>query len=234
MTQQGQKDGFAAWQKWALISVFILACASIVGYFNYRVFGVEDGIPYFGILGYIVLLSFIVTSHIKRKPVTSTFLKAAFFFEVVLAVILGINAAYSFSVQREMSIAGQSQDFKKDAIGGVAKLKGGSTQRLALGQLNLGQLATKQEVFAQYERVLFWILAIEILAVILTTFTLLGLSTFGDKDGNGIPDFLERRQSSHPAAQSLPVGATSIGKIPTGNAPPKTATTPKVTPRLRQ
>src|SRR5215475_9983764 len=104
--QNQQKLGLQGWEKWLLMSIIITCLAAIVVYFNLMVYGLVDGASYIGVVLFIVVLSFVVTRHVKRNPVTSSFLIAAFTFEVLLAIALGVNAGYSLSVQREMGIAG--------------------------------------------------------------------------------------------------------------------------------
>jgi len=182
--------GFRGWEKWALMSVLILGLASILIYFNIRVFE-WDGWPYISVVAFIVLLSFVVTRHIKRSPVTRNFLTAAFVFEVLLTLALGINAAFSLSVMREMSVAGQGEVSQRETLKEVGKLKGWRTQRDALKMVGTGgAIETRQAVFARNERWLFWIMIGELGIALLATFTLLGLSVF-DQDKNGAPDFLE-------------------------------------------
>ncbi len=193
---QNQTSGLRGWQKWALLSVLIIGLSSIVVYFNLAVFGIADGWPYAAVVAFIVLLSFIVTMHIKRnaQSVTTNFLRAAFIFEVMLALALALNVVYSLSVMRTMSVAGQAEASQRETIKEIGKLKGSRAQREALKQTG-GQVATKtrQQVFAEYERWLFWIMIAELGVALLATFTLLGLSVF-DGDKNGVPDFMESKQ----------------------------------------
>jgi len=134
-SQMTQKLGFASWEKWALMSVIILGLSSIVVYFNFRVFRIEDGWPYSAVVSFIVLLSFIVTRHIKRNPVTTNFLRSAFVFEILLCAVLCGNVVYSLSVLREMSVAGQNEKEWREAIDSVSKLRGQNNQKEALQQL---------------------------------------------------------------------------------------------------
>lgn len=185
-----KQHGLAGWQKWALITVIVLGLSTIVLYFNYRVFGWADGLPYSAVVGFLCLISFIVTLHIKRSPVTTNFLRSAFVFEVLLCLALGINAAFSLSVQRKMSVAGLAEQQRSTDLETIAKLKGSRTQRAAVGKIGAAPVETRQQVFAENERYLFWILIFELVTGLTATFVLLGLSVF-DQDKNGIPDFLE-------------------------------------------
>src|SRR5262245_15422954 len=80
---------------------------------------------------FLVSLSFFATRHIKRNPVTPNFVTAAFIFEVLLAASLGVNVAYSLSVQREMGVAGAEQRARKETIDSIGKLRGSRNQRQA-------------------------------------------------------------------------------------------------------
>lgn len=207
--------GFAGWEKWVLMLAVIIGLASVVVWFNLRTFGYLDGAPYLAVVGFVVLVSLLVTRHVKRSPVTVAFVRAAFIFEVLLAVALGINAAYSLSIVREMSVAGESEQRLQANIEAASKLKSPAAQRRALRLVeSQGQVTTKAAVFAAAERRLFWIMIAELGIALLATFTLLGLSVF-DQDLNGIPDFLERpesKQARPQAAPSLPAPAPVYGE----------------------
>ena len=109
MHLQNQKPGLSSWQKWALMTVIVGGLSGIVTYFNYRGFGTWDGLPYSAVVAFLTLLSFIVTLHIRRGTATTNFLRAAFVFEVLLCVALGLNAAYSLSVMRDDFITALGQ-----------------------------------------------------------------------------------------------------------------------------
>lgn len=209
--------GFAGWEKWAIMTVIIIGLASVVIYFNLRVFGIEDGAPYIAVVLFIVLVSLLVTRHVKRVPVTANFIKAAFIFEILLTVALGVNAAYSLSTMREMSIAGEAEKLQSEnlkavgqTIDAAGKLQSKAAQRAAMRALEAQTKApspespaaapvTRAAVFSQKERILFWIMISELAIAMLATFALLGLTVF-DKDLSGIPDFLEKQ----PAKQEAP------------------------------
>ena len=194
--------GFASWEKWLLMLAVIIGLASVVVWFNLRTFGYLDGAPYLAVVGFVVLVSLLVTRHVKRSPVTLAFVRAAFIFEVLLAIALGINAAYSLSIVREMSVAGESEQRLQANIEAASKLKSPAAQRRAMRLVeSQGQVTTKAAVFAAAERRLFWIMIAELGIALLATFTLLGLSVF-DKDLNGVPDFLEKAQARPQAAPS--------------------------------
>lgn len=206
MHSQIQKTGLASWQKWALMTVIVGGLSGIVIYFNYRVFGTFDGLPYSAVVAFLSLLSFIVTLHIKRGAATTNFLCAAFIFEVLLCIALGVNAAYSLAVMRGMSVAGAMETQRQADLASVSRLKGQRTQRDALRLLaDAGSAKTRQQVFAENERVLFWILILELSVGLVATFTLLGLSVF-DRDKDVVPDVFQT------SVNSLPRGSGEIAQ----------------------
>ncbi len=192
--QQQKRPGFESWEKWALMSVIILALAGIIIYFNLRVFGWLDGAPYIAVVGYIVLLSFLITRHIKYNPVTYNFLRSAFAFEVLLTIALGVNVVYSLSVMREMSVAGQGQQSQKEMLDSIGKLRGSRNQGDALKKFGGdGDNRTRVQVFTENERVLFWIMMGELGIALIATFVLLGLSVF-DKNKDGVMDVFQSEE----------------------------------------
>lgn len=235
-----QRVGFAPTEKWLLMTCVVLGLCGVVSWFNYRVFGWADGAPYFAIVGFIALMSLILVRHIKRSPVTSNFLKAAFVFEVAMTIVLGFNAVYSLSVQREMSIARQGETARKEELDSIGKLDRRAQRNVTQG-MNREQrpaLRSAQELFSDNERVLFIILMTELGVGLIGLFVLLGLSVF-DKDFSGVPDFLESKPALPPAARSsLPaVGERpSIGERPLPTmasstaSPPSQALTPQRPP----
>lgn len=220
--------GFASWEKWALMSVIILGLSGVVVYFNLRVFGIQDGAPYCAVVLFMVLVSLLITRHIKRRPVTVNFVRAAFVFEVLLTIALGVNVTYSLSVMREMSVAGQAEERQTENlkattqnVEAIGKLTSPAAQRAAARALEAQQKAqagdkpapvvSRAAVFSANEKVLFWIMIAELSVAMLATFTLLGLSVF-DRDMSGVPDFLEKGQARPQAAPSLPAQAPVYGE----------------------
>lgn len=196
--------GFKNWEKWVVIFVMIAGLSSIIVYFNVRVFGWYDGAPYIAVVGLIVLMSFIITRHIRYNPVTTNFLRAAFIFEILLCISLGVNVAYSLSVMREMSVAGQGEIHQEEiaktqsqTMAEIAKLKSPQAQRTATRTMAATQgkgttpVLSKLDVFKQYDRWLFWIMIGELAVAGISFFVLLSLSVF-DADGNGVPDFMQK------------------------------------------
>lgn len=232
MSNQPQSNspapGFAAWEKWALMSVIVLGLSGVVVWFNVRVFGWADGAPYIAVVAFMVLVSLLITRHIKRRPVTANFVRAAFVFEILLTVALGVNVTYSLSVMREMSVAGQAEERQTENlkattanVEAISKLTSPAAQRAAARALEAqqkgqpgsdpAQPSTRAGVFASKEKVLFWIMIAELSVAMLATFSLLGLSVF-DRDMSGIPDFLEKPQArQQAAAPSLPSPAPAYG-----------------------
>lgn len=196
--------GLKNWEKWVVIFVMIAGLSSIIVYFNVRVFGWYDGAPYIAVVGLIVLMSFIITRHIRYNPVTTNFLRAAFIFEILLCISLGVNVAYSLSVMREMSVAGQGEIHQEEiaktqsqTMAEIAKLKSPQAQRTATRTMAATQgkgtapVLSKLDVFKQYDRWLFWIMIGELAVAGISFFVLLSLSVF-DADGNGVPDFMQK------------------------------------------
>lgn len=185
------KPGFAPWEKWALMSIIILGLSGIIIYFNYRTFGMADGLPYTAVIAFIILISLLITRHIRYNPVTTNFLRAAFVFEVLLTAALALNVVYSLSVMREMSVASQAETSRKETLDSISKLRGSRAQRQALEMVKGEEVKGRQTIFADKERWLFWIMIAELGIGVLATFVLLGLSVF-DKDKDGVPDVLQR------------------------------------------
>lgn len=216
--QSNNAPGFSAWEKWMVMTVIILGLSGVVIYFNLRVFGLADGLPYIAVVSFIALVSLLVTRHIKRYPVTANFIKAAFIFEILLTLALGVNAAYSLSVMREMSVAGQTEERQTtnlkattQNVEAIGKLSSPAAQRAAARALEAqqkqqggdkpAQIVSRAAVFAEKEAVLFWIMISELCAAMLATFALLGLSVF-DKDQSGVPDFLEKEKPKAQPAET--------------------------------
>ncbi len=239
MNQNQERPGFHPWEKWLLMSIIILCLSAIVIYFNLTVFGLSDGAPYIGVVLFIVILSFLITAHIKWHPVTTGFLRAAFLFEVLLCAALGVNVAYSLSVQREMSIAGLTEQTRKDTIAEISKLRGQRNQRQALRYAGVNekeQARTRDSVFKEKERVLFWIMMGELGIGLLGTFVLLGLSTFGKDKVQAVPQTADKAEWE--AGQLRP---GLVRHNPSGSAPrppmqpsPVTASSTQTSPKPRR
>lgn len=202
----------SGWEKWLLMSVIILGLSAIVVYFNIRVFGLIDGAPYVAVVSLMALTSLLITRHVKRYTVTTSFVVAAFVYEILLTATLATNAAYSLSVMREMSVAGQGEAALAANLDTATKFKTDRAQREAL-KLVSHQLptASRSAVFAEKERFLFRLMIIELSFVGVAIFSLIGLSIFGDRDGNGIPDFMEGKTDVQPSSLPLSnVGALAL------------------------
>lgn len=197
------KPAISSWEKWTLMSVIILGLSGVVIWFNLRVFGVEDGAPYIAVVGLVALASLLITRHVKRHPVVMAFVVGAFIFDILFTVCLTINAAYSLSIMREMSVAGVAERELAGNLETVGKLKSDRAQRAALSMLDrTAPTATRSSVFSAHEKNLRWIMIAELTLAGIAIFTLIGLSIF-DKDGNGIPDALESPTLSVPSVAGL-------------------------------
>lgn len=217
----------AGWEKWLLMTVIILGLSTIVVYFNFRVFGWLDGLPYIAVIFLIALTSLLITRHVRRYPVTTSFVVAAFIYEVLLTATLATNAAYSLSVMREMSIAGQGEAALSANLETATKFRSDRAQRQALSLVS-GQApsASRSAVFAAKERDLFRIMIAELLLVGIAIFSLIGLSIFGDRDQNGVPDFLE---SSHRDRQDITgIAAPGVAALALRHAAPRRSPSPLV------
>src|SRR5262245_1128200 len=177
--QNQQKIGFRGWEKWLAMSLLIPALAAIIIWFNLDVFGTTGaGLAYTGVVAFVVLISFLVTRHIKYNPTTTNFLRAAFVFECLLTLALAVNVTYSLSVWREMAVSSEAAQSRQDTISEIGKLRGSGNQRRALeyagGNESKGQSRSKEQIFGDNERVLFWIVCAELGIAVLATFVLIG------------------------------------------------------------
>ena len=105
--------------------------------------------------------------------------KAAFVFEIFLTVALVINATFSISVQRKMSVARMGETNQKETIEQIGKLKGSRTQREALKKIDK-QEKSSQSLFENYEDILFWIMAGELALYAISAFTLFAIAKLLD------------------------------------------------------
>lgn len=162
--------------KWIIFPLNSLLLAGVIAYFNLRVFGYEDGLPYSLIVALIGIFSIVINKYTESD--NRTLARAAFVFEIVLTAALIGNAAWSLSVQREMSVARMGEASQKETITEIGKLRGGRTQREALKKIDKQQSASS--VFARYETVLFWIMVGELGLYGLSAFTLFALAKLMD------------------------------------------------------
>jgi len=207
-----KKPVMSGWEKWLLMSVIILGLSAIVVYFNLRVFGLIDGAPYVAVVSLMALTSLLITRHVKRYPVTTSFVVAAFIYEILLTATLATNAAYSLSVMREMSVAGQGEAALSANLETATKFKSDRAQREALALVShQAPTASRSAIFAEKEQTLFRLMLLELSFVGVAIFSLIGLSIFGDRDGNGIPDFLESTKPERPEPTSLPL--SNVGAL---------------------
>lgn len=217
----------AGWEKWLLMTVIILGLSAIVVYFNFRVFGWLDGAPYIAVIFLIALTSLLITRHVRRYPVTTSFVVAAFIYEVLLTATLATNATYSLSVMREMSIAGQGEAVLSANLETATKFKSDRAQRLALSLVSeQAPAASRTAVFAAKERDLFRIMIAELLLVGIAIFSLIGLSIFGDRDQNGIPDFLE--SSQHDRQDITGIAPSGVAALALRHSAPRRSPAPLV------
>jgi len=186
------RPAMSGWEKWLMMTVIVFGLSGIVGYFNVRVFGLVDGAPYLAVVGLMALSSLLITRHVRRYPVTSKFVVAAFIFEILLTVTLAVNATFSLSVLRDMSVAGQGEEALAQNLETATRFKSPREQRAALEILKQqGPVQTRAAKFSAQEGHLYKLMLWELSLVGIAIFTLIGLSIFPDRNGNGIPDVLE-------------------------------------------
>src|SRR5215813_2145699 len=181
--------------KWIIFPLNSVVLASIVAYFNVTVFGYRDGLPYTAIVTLIGVFSILINRYTESD--NRSLAKAAFVFEIVLTAALIVNACYSVSVQRKMSVARMAETSQATTIGEIAKLRGSKTQQKALDKVD--KSVSAQSVFADVENILFWLMVGELGLYGLSAFTLFALAKLID-DGEEIeedfPDELDIEKRS--------------------------------------
>jgi len=194
--------------KWLVFPSLSLALAATVAWFNLRAFGWEDGAIYIAVVAAITLFSIAINKYVKLTddddPTNDHLAVTAFVFEIVLTLALAINAAYSLSVQREMSIARQSKALQSEDLKSVGGIRDRKAQREAAGMLRDQSKGERSvaAVFAANERPLFWIMCGELFAYAVAAFTLLAVSSLsgrrkGAPEPVGLPQ--NRPESDFPA-----------------------------------
>jgi len=169
--------------KWLVFPSLTLALAATIAWFNVRAFGWEDGAVYLGVVAAITLFSIAINKYVKLidddDPTNDRLAVTAFVFEIILTVALIINAAYSLSVQREMSVARQREATQGKNLETVTKLRSRGAQREATRMLREQGKDSRnsQVIFAENERPLFWIMVGELLAYGVAAFSLLAVSS---------------------------------------------------------
>lgn len=207
------QKNFFGWEKWLLMSIVIASLSAIIVFFNVRVFDWLDGAPYIGVVVFLVIVSFVITIHIKRGHATPTFLKTAFVFEVLLCLTLAASAVYSLSVMRAMSVAGQAEQEQVAKIEAIGKLKGSRVQREALKTFGDEQIETRQATFARNERVLFWLMVAEAAIGIIASLSLIGLAVFSGAASTPEDDQPKRIGLSPPSAPRRPLTRPAMARI---------------------
>jgi len=200
--------------KWIIFPLNSVVLAGIIAYFNVTVFGYRDGLPYTAIVCLIGVFSIVINKYTESD--NRNLAKAAFIFEIVLTAALIINACYSVSVQRKMSVARMAESSQKDTIGEISKLKGSRTQREALKVVD--KPTSAQNVFAGVEDILFWIMAGELALYGLSAFTLFAIAKLVDDDdpepvGDEFPESLEVKNRPSTRRPNLTPKTTTRGDI---------------------
>src|SRR5262245_19221681 len=76
--------------KWVIFPLNSVVLAGIIAFFNLRVFGLEDGLPYTCIVALIVHFGVIINKYTESD--SRALARAAFVFEIVLTAALVVNA----------------------------------------------------------------------------------------------------------------------------------------------
>jgi hypothetical protein len=169
--------------KWLVFPSLTLALATIIAWFNVQAFGWKDGAVYIGVVAVVTIFSIAINKYVKLidddDPTNDRLAVTAFVFEIVLTLALIINAAYSLSVQREMSIARQAESAQGQSLESVSKFRDRRAQREAARMLRDQSKGAQsvQKIFTANERVLFWIMVGEMLAYAVAAFTLYATSS---------------------------------------------------------
>lgn len=190
--------------KWLVFPSLTLALAAIIAWFNVQAFGWQDGAVYIGVVAVVTAFSIAINKYVKLidddDPSSDRLAVTAFVFEILLTLALIINAAYSLSVQREMSIARQGESAQNQSLESVSKFKDRRAQREAARMLREQSKGAQsvQAIFAANERVLFWIMIGEMLAYAIAAFTLYAVSSLSGRKAAPVatPDFAQNRPES--------------------------------------
>jgi len=78
--------------KWLVFPSMSLTLAAIVAWFNLTVFGWRDGAFYFAAVAIIAAFSIAINNYVGSN--SSRLAVAAFVFEILLILTLGVNAVY--------------------------------------------------------------------------------------------------------------------------------------------
>lgn len=169
----GKKKEFSV-LKWIIFPAMTLALGAVIVWMNVSVFGWQDGAVYIGVVlaisGFSVAIVKYTTSEDRRLVVT------AFVLEILLFAALIVNAAYSLSVQREMSIARQAEHATTEGLEAAGKLRDRRAQRDAVKLVSTAERKSAQQIFALHERNLFWLMVAELCAFAVAAFVLLAVS----------------------------------------------------------
>src|SRR5207245_413477 len=188
--------------KWLVFPSLTLALAIIVAWFNVTTFGWQDGARYLLIVAAITGFSIAINKYVKLldddDPTNDWLATTAFVFEIVLTAALIVNAAYSLSVQRSMSVGRQAEKAQTENLDSVSKLKSKAAQREAARMLSrqADSAKTSQSIFAENERALFWIMVGELIAYAVAAFTLYAVSSLVGRTGRTASQAIGPRQES--------------------------------------
>ncbi len=203
--------------KWFFVISLTAVLGGIVAYFNLRIFGQEDGMPY--VLAIVVMGGIAIGVAHYTGSENKMMRTAAFTCDVALFVVLIISAAYSISGLRELSLARQIGEERSTAIKEVGNLKSKQAQLEATRWLAAkdSDNESMQATFKRYERPLFWLMIAEVGLSGLACFLLFGISHLRDDNHDGIPDVVQSKKVARPDQQEFPESLDV--KIETGKEP---------------
>jgi len=182
--------------KWLLMVALTATLCTITSYFNLRVFGAEDGLPYVFAVACIGAGTLVNAHYLgsRHKGMRYT----AYIFELLLSIVLIVSAAYAMSGLRELSLAKQVNQDQNAAIRDIKDLKSKSAQKSGMEMVaaKYSKSQDVQAIFTKYDRPLFYLLIIELSAFGLSIFTMIGIAFLPDRDGDGVPDIFQSKKEA--------------------------------------
>jgi hypothetical protein len=158
--------------KWFIFPLVTVGLSGGIAYFNLTTFGLEGSILYLIALGVVNAISLVLLKFAgsTKRPVRH----ASYTFEGLLVLALLLNASYSLSAQRDLSLVAQAGASHERSLEQVSKLKSGRAQREAIGQL--GNVVNIRAAYGAFDRFLFWIMICELGLSLGGLFTVYGLA----------------------------------------------------------
>jgi len=180
--------------KWLFMVALTATLCTITSYFNLRIFGAEDGLPYVFAVTCIGAGTLANARYLSSKNRGMRY--AAYIFEVLLSIVLIVSAAYAMSGLRELSLARQVNQSQNEAIKDIKDLKSRSAQKAGMEMVaaKYSKSQDVQAIFTKYDKPLFYLLIIELSAFGLSIFTMMGIAFLPDRDGDGVPDIFQSKK----------------------------------------